>query len=301
MSNKFQISNLKSQIALLFIIMLASCTSEAKWTDKDVHITMDVHTVSAGFIECSFSTDKEAYYLIAIQPADDEFDPMVHQKQFMTLALDSAHAEYLNWRYWLLKDGEFNIASFASHVLKYGKTEHFFTNLSPDTEYWVYAFVVNPETMKPVGKLTLQSVTTKSESIYDVHFEYRVRGMYDYIYPIDDLGRINNHFPYVVATRDSTFLRDSVEQTPVDYFTYLFLTYSALDLTSLVRYGVNVTKNDGQASDEAFVEGHTYYTAIVSFDGFFGNNVIYKFTWGGDDFEAYFTDENDLVSHGQDW
>ena len=55
----------------------------------------------------------------------------------------------------------------------------------------------------------------------------------------------------------------------------------------MVRYGVHVTKNDGYNSDEAFQEGHTYYTAITSYDGFMGHNVIYKFTWTGEDCNLY--------------
>jgi hypothetical protein len=58
--------------------------------------------------------------------------------------------------------------------------------------------------------------------------------------------------------------------------------------------------NDGISSEELFVEGKTYYTAIVGFDGFIGNNVIYKFTWTGEDFEAYFKDEDSIVDYGED-
>ena len=62
--NKFRlpITNHQSLIALLFsIIMLASCTPEAKWETDDVIVKMNIGTISAGFIECNFSTTKEAY------------------------------------------------------------------------------------------------------------------------------------------------------------------------------------------------------------------------------------------------
>ena len=142
---------------------------------------MSIKTVSAGFIECDFSTNVEAYYLIACVEAVEGENPLDHAKQFMTLALDSANVEYLTWRNKLLKEGEFNIAPFASHSLQYGPVTHFFTGLLPESDYWVYAFVVNPQTLQPAGKLYFERVTTLDESIMDVHFEYRIKGRWDYI------------------------------------------------------------------------------------------------------------------------
>lgn len=303
MSRKFPISNIQYPIALLFIIMmLSSCRlEEAQWETEDVTITMQIGAVSAGFIECQFTTSKDAYYLIDCVPVDKESHPYDYQKQFMTLAIDSAYINYLQWRYWLLEAGESYIAPFASHSLQYGEVDKIFTNLKPGSDYWVYAFVVNPETQKPTGKLYLQTVHTADKSIYNVHFDYRVRDVYDYIYPINDKdGSINYYFPYLAATRDSIWLADEYGATPEVYFKELFHVYSEYDLTEMVRYGVHVTKNDGYNSDEAFQEGHTYYTAITSYDGFMGNNVIYKFTWTGEDCNLYFTDEDKLADSGKD-
>ena len=285
-----------------FQFSISSCAlDEAKWATDDVAITMKVGIVSAGFIECQFSTSRDAYYLIDCVPASSEYNPYDYQKQFMTLAVDSAYIKYLQWRYWWLEAGESNIAPFSSHSLQYGSVDKMFTNLVPDSTYWVFAFVVNPETLKPASKLYLQTVHTSDTSIYDVHFDYRVRDVYDYIYPINDKdGSINYYFPYLTATRDSADLTDIYQKTPEDYFTELFLLYSEYDLNEMVRYGVHVTKNDGYNSDEEFVVGHTYYTAIVSYDGFMGNNVLYKFKWTGESCDLYFTDEDNIVDLGED-
>ena len=291
---------------LTVLTVVALCATscrleEAKWETEDVSITMQVGAVSAGFIECQFTTSKDAYYLIDCVPVDKESHPYDYQKQFMTLAIDSAYINYLQWRYWLLEAGESYIAPFASHSLQYGEVDKIFTNLKPGSDYWVYAFVVNPETQKPTGKLYLQTVHTADKSIYNVHFDYRVRDVYDYIYPINDKdGSINYYFPYLAATRDSIWLADEYGATPEVYFKELFHVYSEYDLTEMVRYGVHVTKNDGYNSDETFQEGHTYYTAITSYDGFMGHNVIYKFTWTGEDCNLYFTDEDKLADSGKD-
>lgn len=289
----------------LWIIALAgllfACSPEAKWETQDVTIKMNVKSLSAGFIDCVFSTSKDAYYLIDCVPVRNDYtNPYQQPKQFMTLAIDSAYIDYLEWRHWLLEAGEFHIAPFSSHSLQYGDVDKIFTNLTPDKDYWVYAFVVNPETLKPAGKLYIQTVHTSDSSKYNVHFDYRIRGMYDYIYPINEEdASINYFFPYLAATRDSAFLQDDMKETPEDYFTNLFVAYSEFDLKELVRYGVQVTKNDGLNSDIEFEEGHTYYTAIVSYDGWMGNNVIYKFTWTGEDCDLFFTDEDNIAGLGE--
>lgn len=282
------------------LVLCPSCDPEAPWTTKNVEINMSIKTVSAGFVECEFSTNKEAYFLINIEPVRKGYDPMAHQKQFMTLVLDSANLEYLTWRNELLKAGEINIAPFASHTLNYGTVNRFFTNLEPQTSYWVYAFVVDPDKLQPAGKLFLATIKTTAESVVNVHFEYRVKGYWDYIYPVDSLGNIYSHFPYLALTADSQYIADETLTSPEEYFTYYFLDVMANNETDKIRYGVNAVLNDGINSSEMFEEGRTYYTAIVGFDGLIGNNVIYKFTWTGEDFEAYFKDEDSVVDYGED-
>ena len=200
MRNKGERLKVKGERILLFLSIfifqfsISSCNPEAPWVVDDVTIEMSAQNVSAGFIEYNFHPNKDAYYLISCMPANELVDPFNHSKQFMILALDSANTAYIQWRNGLLREGEFNIAPFASHCLQYGPITHFFTNLTPDTDYWVFAFVVNPETLKPVGKLFIETVRTTAESIMDVHFDYRVRGIWDYIYPLDPDDKINSKF-----------------------------------------------------------------------------------------------------------
>lgn len=280
--------------------MLSSCNPDAPWTTQNVSVRMHARVVSAGYAEVSFSTDRDAYYFIDCVPVREGENPLEHPKQFMMLALDSAYTAYIEWRNWLLKEGEFNIAPFSSHMLQYGAVDRFFTNLKPETDYWVYAFVVNPEKLEPVGKLYLETITTTDHSIMDVHFEYRVRGLWDYIYPLNPDKNINNSYPYLAATQDSAYLTDVEKQSPEEYFSSLFDMLAKAGAVSDIRYGVQAVQNDGINSFVLFEQGHTYYTAIAGFDGVVGGGVIYKFTWTGEDFEAYFTDEDNIVTYGKD-
>lgn len=292
---------IKSSIVLLLaILLLFSCNPDAPWTTQNVTVCMHAKAVSAGYAEVSFSTDKDAYYFIDCVPVREGENPLDHPKQFMMLALDSAYTAYIEWRNWLLKSGEFNIAPFSSHMLQYGAVNHFFTNLKPETDYWVYAFVVNPEKMAPVGKLYLETITTPDHSIMDVHFDYRVRGQWDYIYPLNPDDGINNSYPYLAATQDSAYLADVEKQSPEEYFSYLFDLLAVTGAVSDIRYGVQAVQNDGINSYVCFELGHTYYTAIAGFDGVVGGGVIYKFTWLGEEYEAYFTNEDNIVTYGED-
>lgn len=296
MRNKLSLITHHSSIVLLLAILLFSCNPEAPWVVDDVTIEMSAEIVSAGFIEYNFHPNKDAYYLISCMPANELVDPFNHPKQFMILALDSANTAYIQWRNGLLKEGEFNIAPFSSHCLQYGNVTHYFTNLEPSTTYWVFAFVVNPETLKPVGKLFIETVSTTAESVFDVHFDYRVRGIWDYIYPLDPDNKINSKLPYLASTVDSADLVNMWGgMSPEEFFNDLFLTMAEIGDNDNIHYGVNVVKNDGSGRSIPFEADHTYYTAIVSYDGFMGNNVIYRFTWTGENFEAYFTDEDNIA------
>jgi hypothetical protein len=288
-------------------VLWSSCNPEAKYATKDVEIIMDVKTVSAGFIECDFATNKEAYYLIDCVPAVNGEDPLAQQKQFMTLALDKANKDYIEWRNQLLKKGEFNIAPFASHSLQYGDIHHFFTGLMFEQEYWIYAFVVDPEAMKPVGKLYLQKVKTEFESIMSIRFDYRVNGAWDYIYPMDSAsGNIHSHFPYVCLTMDSIELMQDLEEynknnpdaysmTPEDFFALWLFDKFGNPEKAEVHYGVTVRENGGFVDPSSYQTGHTYYTFIGGFDFSLRQNTLYKFRWENEKTEYYFSLKDNLI------
>ena len=281
-------------LILCLLAGLASCNPDAKWTTKDVNIDVWVQNVSAGFVDCVFSTDKEAYYLVAIEPVREGFNPMSQQKQFMQLALDSAYAAYINWRKSLLDAGEFNVAPFSSHALQYGDVNYFFTGLHPDTDYWIYAFVVNPDKMIPAGKLYLQTIRTEKTSQVKIHFEYRVKGYWDYVYPLNDYGNINDYFPYVGTTRDSLEIAES-HLEPKKYFRAWLQNLYDHPEQAVVVYGVKAVENDGYDSHLMLEKGHTYYTAISAFDGPVSqSHVIYKFLWEGEDTDYYFCEKDSL-------
>lgn len=276
--------SLCSLFLVLYSTLLTSCNPEAKWETENVEVSMDIKTISAGFIEASFSTNKDAYYLIAIQEPWENFDPMTNQKAFMQLALDSAYADYLKWRNEHYRNQETVVAPFSSHSLQYGAINHFFTGLWGNHDYWLYSFAVNPQTMTPVGKLNLVKINTEPKSIVNIRFDYRVRGAWDYIYPIDSLENINTRFPYLAMTIDSVELADSIAKSlllynPCHYFHLWQLKSYLIPYQQPVKYGVHAVENKYGQSSCDFEEGHTYYTAIAGYDFEISQLAVYKFTW----------------------
>ncbi|MGN0235426.1 MAG: hypothetical protein ACI4BD_03800 [Paludibacteraceae bacterium] len=296
---------------LLAAIGLCSCDPNAKAYTKHVEIDINIQNVSAGFVEVEFSTNREAFYLISIQPAKENVDPQEIAKSFMLLALDSAYIKYLEWRNIELQKHTPFVADFASHSLQYGTTNRTFCFLKPNTDYWIFAFGVDPETNKPFGKLFLQTVTTKQESTLPVDFHYRVLGEWDYVYPKDTAGEIISDVPWAGITVDSAAFRviidtlrsetDTIPDSPGWFLTEIYKAVYSAEFNSMICYGVVAHQNNGDDSGTTstkFEEGHTYYSVYAILDGPLSYPVprtkydIYRFTWHGDSTDLYFTSKD---------
>ena len=291
------LSNMRRWLPLILCAIFAACNPEVAAYTEDVEITIDVEQVSAGFAQVRFSTNKEAFYLISIQPTKEGIDPQKIAKTFMLLSLDSAYADYLYWRNKQLQQNIPFVADFSSHSLQYGDIKHFFTLLQPSMEYWVYAFVVDPKTNKPAGKLFVETITTDSISTIPLQFEYRIDGCWDYIYPVDSTGAIVSTTPWVGETMDSITIREAGWRVPGEYFFDRFKNVYYEDYERIL-YGIYAHENNGigdGTSTTHFEEGKTYYTAMAALDAPLvfplPKNVynVYRFTWMGDSTSLYFT------------
>ena len=274
-------------VLMLCAALCAGCKTDALYETEDVRLDMKIARTSCGFVEAKFSTDKDAYYYVSIEKVREGVDPMSIENQFKTLALDYAYKEYINWRFEHLYNGEEHIAEFSSHSLQYGDQDKFFTDLDPDSDYWVFGFVVDPNTNKPCGDLVLETVHTTGSTTVKTRFEYRVNDVWDYVYPLDEKGELCFYIPWVGETVDSLKLAGLDFRAPGQYFIDRFETLRRED-SATIFYGMYAHKNDGVGdgtSTTLLEDGHTYYTAIASFDGplvmegEFRNYAIYKFTW----------------------
>lgn len=297
-------------LIIAFALMsLASCNPEVKAVSgMKVKVTIQEEVVSSGFMSFHFESSEEAYYHVGIVPVEQAPDTSRSSsvRTFMALMLDKAYADYLYWRSDLLEQGTPYVAEFPTHSLQYGAVDYNFTLLTPDTEYMVFAFVVDAKTNKPDGRLFTHYVRTEPLSLYEeaIQFEYRVRGYWDYIYPVSILGDILSWVPWVGATVDSLELM-TIEQLscPAEYFVNEFTELFEYKEFDRIHFGIYAHENNGigdGSSTTYFEEGHTYYTAIALMDGYLSAtaSAIYKFRWQGNDTQLYFTPDQTI---GFDW
>lgn len=293
-----------ASIVVLVLIGMVSCNpDEVVAHTTNVQIDIQIKQISAGYANVEFSTNKKAFYLTGIHPVRKDIDDIQKvSKQFMLLALDSAYVDYLYWRNQQLQQMIPFVTDFASYALQYGNTNQYFTLLRPSTDYWVYAFVVDPATNKPAGSLFITTLTTDSTSRIPMWFEYRVEGQWDYVYPKDAKGEINSNTPWVGETIDSVTLREQGWETPGKYFLSRFDEVYKGDYKRIL-YGIYAHENNGESDGTSvtkFEMGKTYYTGMAALDAPLtyplDTNVydIYRFTWLGDTTNLYFTSVNSL-------
>lgn len=294
--------------AFVLLLCLNACNPKVKAVSGDqVEVKLETQIISSGFMRVRFSTNKEAYYHIGIVPKQDapDISSVSGAKGFMALMLDRAYAEYLLWRSDLLAQGTPYVAEFATHSLQYGSVEHDFTLLKPDTEYLIFAFPVNAQTNQPDGRLFVQNIATTQKSAYedDLEFEYRIRGYWDYVYPVSLKGELLNYVPWAGATADSAELREAGYARPAIYFLELFDEYTTFQESDRVHFGIYIQNNNGEGdgtSYTCFLPGHTYYTGIALMDGYLSKkaSVIYKFHWTDEDTQYLFHHADGLKT---DW
>lgn len=285
-------------IFFAFTACFLACSYEtsAPYNTEGVVIDMNIKQLNSGYCEVEFKPSANAWYYAAMKPVSYDIDPQDYKTEFMSLALDGAYMEYITWRHNVLMELTPYVANFASHSLQYQETDLYFNYLEPDRDYWLFAFVVDPKSNEPMGDLFCRIVHTKAASDVDVTFLYKISGSWDYGYPLNNSGALTTDIPWVCFTYDSRDIAEEMtNMTPDEFFRE---RYTAIreKKTANIRRGIYAHNNDGQGdgtSTTLFEEGHTYYTCMATFDGNFGNHVIYKFTWTKD-FEASFLPANSI-------
>ena len=264
------------------LLLLAGCKTESKYHLLGVKFEIEIATVTKGYVHAYFYPSTVAYYVTGCMPVNDWYDPVNKPDQFMTLMVDSLYVEYLDWRYDYLKNQEDYIADFASHSLQYGDSERYFQDLQPDTDYWVYAFVVDPGTKEPFDQLWLTTVRTDSLSAYRAWFDTRVQGSYFYMYPREaEDGAILETVPYTGGIVDALDLVEDIPW-PLDIEGKLD-KYSERAYELAVDYGIldDITYTGVKQINYAgrFKSGHIYYIIIGELQGGIVNRAYYRFSY----------------------
>lgn len=270
-------------IGAALLLLISGCKTESKYHLFGVKFDIQVAEVTKGYIHAFFYPSTEAYYVTGCMPVNDDYDPINKAGQFMTLMVDSLYIDYLDWRYDYLRNQEDYIADFASHSLQYGDSEKYFQELQPDTDYWVYAFVVDPATKEPFDELWLQLVHTDSLAAYRAYFDTRVQGSYFYIYPREsDGGAILEDVPYTGGIVDSLEIEQRYSGRPMP-LTEKLGRYSEMAYNMAVTYGnlsdITYTGVKQINYSGRLVAGHHYYIIIGELQGGISNRAYFRFVY----------------------
>ncbi len=271
--------------SLLTVLCLTSCDPDAKYYTKKVSIKIEQKRKSLSYVEAEFTTNKEAYYYMNILPdSNTEYVNLMRKnpKQFMSLMIDSAYVEYVEWRYSFLKAGESNVADFASHSLRYGPVKKFFQNLKEGSKYHLFAFAVDAESNKPIGELYTLDVETLTHQAVNIHFNARVSGNWFYIYPLDEKNSVIDYSPYVWSYIDEEFFEEKYKKNPEAFLRFLLYgdeEEGYVDITAdISSMGIDV---DNDNDSQVLEPGMTCYIIIASLDGGINKITEYKFVYNG--------------------
>ena len=271
--------------SLLTVLCLTSCDPDAKYYTKKVSIKIEQKRKSLSYVEAEFTTNKEAYYYMNILPdSNTEYVNLMRKKpkQFMSLMIDSAYVEYVEWRYSFLKSGVTTVADFASHSLRYGPVKKFFQNLKEESKYHLFAFAVDPSSNKPIGDLYTLEVETLTHQAVNIHFNARVSGNWFYIYPLDEKNSVIDYSPYVWSYIDEEFFEEKYKKNPEAFLRFLLYgdeEEGYVDITAdISSMGIDV---DNDNDSQVLEPGMTCYIIIASLDGGINKITEYKFVYNG--------------------
>lgn len=278
--------------SLLTVLCLTSCDPDAKYYTKKVSIKIEQKRKSLSYVEAEFTTNKEAYYYMNILPdSNTEYVNLMRKnpKQFMSLMIDSAYVEYVEWRYSFLKSGVTTVADFASHSLRYGPVKKFFQDLKEGSKYHLFAFAVDPSSNKPIGNLYTLDVETLTHQTVNIHFNARVSGNWFYIYPLDEKGKVIDYSPYVWSYIDEQLFEEMYQKDPTKFlkrWIYGNEDEEPIDITAnFTSMGIDV---DNDNDEHILEKGMICYIIIASLDGGINKVTEYKFTYNGPETEIEF-------------
>ena len=230
-----------------------------------IDLSLGENGYTASTIEVTVAPeDDRAYYYIECQSIDsiEKYLPSSTPKDFMMLTMDRVYIEYLQWRYYLLVEGETYIAPFSSHCLKYGVQNVHFTGLEPMSDYVVFAFCVNPISNQPMGELYTYYFTTDSLRHVNLTFQFKLERSVLYIMP-------SNDDDYYIADMNTKDVYESLySSNPVAYLSSCINYAKEYDFMDFY-----LRKNASQISLGGLTPNSHYVLVASAYDGGISSDI----------------------------
>jgi len=254
----------KISLFIFATFLLASCNTASIYTTSpcDIEIRISEGTPTASYVLADFAPSNGQVYYYANCLLQEAFSAIKSDESFMQLCLDTEYKDYINWRYELLAKEEQYIASFSSHSLYYGNDSRYFKDLKPNTTYVLFAFCVDPDTIRPTGKLYYIPFTTgemkdMSDMTFQAMFKERGDGTYISIMPSNDKEQ------YIWSWEDMTYM---------EKYGYSADTFIKSFISTVKEYGMGEYIYTKGAQTYKCIEGelepkHKYILMAAGYDG----------------------------------
>ena len=261
---------------LIYIVCLAiaitACEVNPPYTTKGTTFSFQVDNQlgTQATITATPEDDRGYYYFGVIEA--ERYRQAQSDEQLMTLITDSLKRTYNAWLEYQKIIAELQgvepspyATDFCSFTLIYGEHRKSFYMLSPETDYYAFAFSVNPENNMPIGTLSKQLFTTSaldttvSPMVIDFRLEMKPGeiGLHTLLSLRPSINSQATSEPYLWSIVSADELKTTYNDNPTDYADAYI---QQLQTHGIVEYMLEYDIS----SYEIFLEDNTEYILLAS-------------------------------------
>lgn len=146
---------------------LCSCSSKPMVMGVDTTLDFEISNLQGTQLRVTATPQFDMCWFLFDILSVDEFQKRVAgttEEAFMQSALDNLGKQYEDIAGAYRENGAAYVAAFDDMMLYFGKSSVYYTGLTPETDYYVLGFCVDPMKRKPSGPLQKMKFTTTAIS-----------------------------------------------------------------------------------------------------------------------------------------
>jgi hypothetical protein len=168
---------MRKVLIVLCVLLLAGCTAKEVIVTKAVNLSLKIEEVKGTKVIFTITSDNpDAYYSYTLW-----HDPNTSDALLLEYLTDVAEQDYTI----KTENGAVQVASFADLNAFRGSRTLRATRLTPDTDYKVLVFQINPTTHEPIGKILSEVIHTKAVKNTPMKFDFFFEGKTVTVVPSD--------------------------------------------------------------------------------------------------------------------
>lgn len=279
----------KMVLALIAVMLLASCSYKPEVDVVDSAIDFNISEIKGTQALITFTPRNDRCRYLFDVVSVEEFDRLrnlLGEQGFMEKFLADISDSYDTMCGVYRKFGASYLAGFVDMAVYFGETSYFFIGLEPTTDYYVFAFCIDPFKREPCGQLQRQLFRTTeiSPEPSDMRLTYLVQDdgehLYFYIKPTDGEDRICRE-PYLVDVVPDEILYAEPYNGNLEKYAYDWYMERSDDIEFLSPYlHLDIAREEAYVVDrDREGEGYTIFGApynINNISTLFSLHFTYK-------------------------